>query len=163
MRDTKTAESVGVVLATQNVKPSATLMTRCASPNTTAIWQTSRKLTAHGVTDGTGADPQQSDAVRRSLARYRVMAYVVGVGLIVLVFVGVPLQYGAGVPQVAEIVGPIHGAMYVVYLASAVDLAVRAGLRTRQLAAIVAAGFVPFLAFVVERRITRSTAAAIAP
>jgi len=82
------------------------------------------------------------------------MAYVVGIGLIVLVGVGVPLQYSAGVPQVAEIVGPIHGAMYIVYLGTAVDLARRGRLATGQLAAIALAGFVPFLAFLVEHRIT---------
>jgi integral membrane protein len=86
------------------------------------------------------------------------MPYVVGAGLIFLVFVGVPLQYGAAIPQVAEFVGPVHGAMYVVYLATAVGLAVRANLPTRQLVAVVVAGFVPFAAFVVERRITRSLA-----
>ncbi len=83
------------------------------------------------------------------------MAYVVGIGLIVLVFVGVPLQYGAGVPQVAQIVGPVHGAMYVVYLVAAVDLARRGQLMTRQLAMIVLAGFVPFVAFVVERKVAK--------
>lgn len=106
---------------------------------------------------GPGATDQARSVigVRAALKRYQVMAYVVGVGLIVLVFVGVPLQYGAGIPQVAEVVGPIHGAMYIVYLVASVDLARRGQLATRQLAMIVLAGFVPLIAFVVERRITR--------
>jgi integral membrane protein len=109
------------------------------------------------VTEQTGADDLQADpGVRAALRRYRYLAYVVGVGLLVLVFVGVPLQYGANVPQVAEVVGPIHGALYIVYLATAVDLARRSDLTTRQLFAIVLAGFVPFVAFVVERRISAS-------
>jgi len=83
-----------------------------------------------------------------------VMAYIVGTGLIILVFAAVPLQYGANLPQLAEIVGPIHGAMYIIYLASAVDLARREGLTTRQLVMIFLAGFVPFVAFVVERKVT---------
>jgi integral membrane protein len=93
-------------------------------------------------------------SVRQALLRYRVMAYIVGTGLIILVFAAVPLQYGAGLPQLAEIVGPIHGAMYIVYLASAVDLARREGLTSRQLLMIFLAGFVPFVAFVVERKVT---------
>jgi integral membrane protein len=44
--------------------------------------------------------------------------------------------------------------MYIVYLAISVDLARRGQLVTRQLAMIVIAGFVPFVAFIVERRIT---------
>jgi integral membrane protein len=114
----------------------------------------------------TGPDPTEEaiePTTRSALARYRVMAYIVGVGLLVLVLVGVPLQYGAGLPQVAEIVGPIHGVMYIVYLAAAVDLTRRANLRTRQLASIVLAGFLPFFAFFVERRITASVVGPSSP
>jgi integral membrane protein len=90
-----------------------------------------------------------------ALVRYRVMAYVVGIGLLILVFVGVPLQYAAGEPQVAAIVGPIHGFLYIVYLVTAVDLARRARFTLWQLVGMVAAGFLPFLAFFVEHRVVR--------
>jgi integral membrane protein len=83
------------------------------------------------------------------------MAYIVGVGLIILVFIGVPLQYGADIPQVAQIVGPIHGFLYIVYLVAAADLARRARFTLWQLAAMVGAGFIPFLAFIVEARVAR--------
>ncbi len=90
-----------------------------------------------------------------ALTRYKVMAYIVGVGLLILVFIGVPLQYGAGLPQVAEIVGPIHGFLYIVYLLAALDLARRARFTLLQMIAMVAAGFLPFLAFIVERNVAR--------
>jgi integral membrane protein len=108
------------------------------------------------VTDPLVAADDQ-DAVRgarAALRRYRFMAYVVGTGLLILVFVGVPLQYGAGLPQLAQVVGIVHGAMYIVYLMAAVDLSRRGGLNLRQLAMMVLAGFVPFVAFVVERKVT---------
>jgi integral membrane protein len=89
-----------------------------------------------------------------ALTRYRAMAYVVGTGLATLVFVGIPLQYGAGLPQVDEVVGPIHGFLYIVYLLVAVDLARRARFTLLQMAAMIGAGFVPLLAFVIERRVT---------
>ena len=102
-------------------------------------------------------DPEQGLA--GAIARYRIMAYVVGVGLLILVFVGVPLQYGAGVPQVAEIVGPIHGFLYIVYLLAALDLARRARFTLLQMAAMVGAGFLPFLAFIIEHRVVTRLAA----
>ncbi len=83
------------------------------------------------------------------------MAYVVGVGLLILVLVGVPLQYAAGEPGVVKVVGPIHGFLYIVYLITALDLARRHRWRIGRLAALVLAGFLPFLAFVIERRVTR--------
>ncbi len=93
--------------------------------------------------------------MRGALLRYRVMAVIVGIGLIVLVFVGIPLQYGAGKPGVVAVVGPIHGFLYIVYLAAALDLARRARFTLWQMAAMVGAGFIPFLAFVIEHRVTK--------
>jgi integral membrane protein len=93
------------------------------------------------------------DPISGAVLRYRVMAYVVGVGLVVLVFIGVPLQYAANAPGVVRVVGPIHGALYIVYLLAAADLARRARFGLLQLAAMVAAGFVPLLAFVMERNV----------
>jgi len=82
------------------------------------------------------------------------MAYLVGAGLLVLVGVGVPLQYAASKPAVVSVVGPIHGFLYIVYLLSVADLARRFRVGLGSVIALVAAGFVPFLAFVVERRMT---------
>ncbi len=93
--------------------------------------------------------------LRRALARYRVMAYVVGTMLVLLVFVAIPLQYGANIPQVAVVVAPIHGYLYIVYLVTGADLARRAHWRLGRIILVVAAGFVPFVAFIVEHRVTR--------
>ncbi|MGH9088832.1 MAG: DUF3817 domain-containing protein [Acidimicrobiales bacterium] len=88
-----------------------------------------------------------------AIVRYRVMAYVVGVGLLVLVVLGVPLQYGATVPQIDNVVGPIHGFLYIVYLLTAVDLARRARFTLPQMVAMIAAGFLPLMAFIIEHRV----------
>ncbi len=107
------------------------------------------------VNRGLGAPRLTSSTLEGALLRYRVMANVVGVLLLVLVFVAVPLQYGAGHPGPAGVIGVVHGTAYIVYLVSAYDLGRRARWRLRRLVAPVFAGFVPFLAFVVERRTTR--------
>jgi integral membrane protein len=100
--------------------------------------------------------------MKAALLRYRVMAFIVGVGLLILVFIGVPLKYAAGVPQVEQVVGPLHGFLYIVYLFTAVDLARRARFTLWQMAAMVGAGFIPFLAFVVEARVARRVAPLLA-
>lgn len=91
--------------------------------------------------------------IEAALLRYRVMAYLVGVGLASLVFIGVPLQFAAGIPQLDSIVGPIHGFLYIVYLIMALDLARRARFTFLQMIAMVGAGFIPLLAFVIEHRV----------
>ena len=90
-----------------------------------------------------------------ALVRYRIMAFVVGTGLVLLVFVGMPLQFLAHQKLVVEVVGTLHGYLYLLYLVMAADLARRAHWRIGRIIAVVAAGFVPFLAFVVEHRVYR--------
>jgi integral membrane protein len=90
-----------------------------------------------------------------ALVRYRVMTFIVGSALIILVFVGVPLQLWAHVDLVAKVEGTIHGYLYLVYLFTAADVARRAHWRLGRIVAVVLSGFVPFLAFVVEHRVYR--------
>ena len=61
--------------------------------------------------------------VPAALTRYRVMAYVVGTLLLVLVLVAMPLKYFADMPGPVAVVGTGHGFLYAVYLLSAFDLA----------------------------------------
>lgn len=109
---------------------------------------------------GTGS--RSVKALSGALLRYRIMAFTVGVGLVVLVFVGMPLQFAAHDKAVVEVVGPFHGFLYIVYLATALDLARRGNWSLWQLAGAVAAGFVPGLAFVVEHFVTRRVRGQIA-
>ncbi len=90
-----------------------------------------------------------------ALLRFRVLAYAVGVLLVVLVLVGVPLRYLAGIPEVSRTVSPVHGLVFVVYLVTLVDLARRVGWGVKRVLLLALCGVVPFLSFVVERRVTR--------
>ena len=89
-----------------------------------------------------------------ALTRYRVMAYVTGVLLLVLVFVAMPLKYFADAPTMVAIVGPMHGFLYMVYLVTAFDLAVRARWRFVRTILVLLAGTVPGMSFVAERKVT---------
>ncbi len=94
-----------------------------------------------------------------ALLRYRVIAIVVGVGLIVLVLVGMPLKYIYDNASVVSIVGPAHGALYVLYLIAGFELSQRARWSWRGTIAVLLAGTIPFLSFVAERVVTRKVRA----
>jgi integral membrane protein len=96
--------------------------------------------------------------VSGALARFRVMAVLVGIGLIVLFFVAVPLRYLAGHPEFSEFFSPIHGLLYMVYLGTVLDLSRRAGWSLLRTVGVMLAGTVPFLSFVVERRVAEDVA-----
>ena len=95
-------------------------------------------------------------ALHGAVLRYRVMAFIVGTALLVLTAI-VILQYGfdlrSQMKTPEKIVAPIHGYLYLVYLAAAADLARRARWRIGRIVLVVCSGFVPFLAFIVEHRV----------
>lgn len=93
--------------------------------------------------------------MRGALQRYRVIANVVGVVLVVFILIAVPLRYLGGEPRLSETISPIHGFLYMVYLGLTVDLARRVGWSVWHTLGVMLAGTVPFLSFVVERRTTR--------
>ncbi len=88
-----------------------------------------------------------------ALIRYRVMAFIVGTALICLFIVVIFQAFGAKVKLAEEIVAPIHGYLYLIYLVTAADLARRAHWRLGRILMVVAAGFVPTLAFIIEHRV----------
>jgi integral membrane protein len=92
-----------------------------------------------------------------AVLRYRVMAFTTGVLIIVLCFVGIPLQYASHHPAVDEYVGQVHGFLYIVYMIMAFLLALKLRMRVLswQTFLLLLAGTVPVMTFVVERWITR--------
>ena len=92
-------------------------------------------------------------AIQRAVRRYRVMAYVTGTVLIVLCFLGIPLQV-AGHPVVANDVGVVHGILYIIYLVFAWRLSRLLRLANKPTVIMLLAGTVPVMTFIVERWIT---------
>jgi integral membrane protein len=96
--------------------------------------------------------------MKGSLARFRFMAYLTGVGLLVLTL-GVILKYLAGAPTLVAIVGPIHGVFYMAYLVFAFDLSLKSKWQPLYTLMVLLAGTIPFLSFVAERKVTHRVTA----
>lgn len=89
------------------------------------------------------------------LTRYRVMAYVTAVMLLIL-STSMVFKYGFDTgEQVTLVVSQIHGLLYIVYLIFAFDLGQKARWPFAKLLWVLLSGTIPFVAFFVERRITR--------
>lgn len=93
------------------------------------------------------------------LGRYRIMAYVVGMMLIFVFLFGHVghaslVGYHTSV-SVEDVIGPVHGALYIIYLLTVLMLWLRYRLPLVTLALMIAAGWLPFTAFVGERAVVR--------
>ncbi len=90
-----------------------------------------------------------------ALPFYRVMAYITGVCLLLLC-VAMVLRYGpAGDPTMSQIVSPIHGWFYVIYLIATGLLAYQRDWKAARSVVIALAGTVPVASFVAERFVVR--------
>lgn len=93
---------------------------------------------------------------RGVLIRYRIMAYVTAVLLLVLVFVAIPIQIWGHDKTMEAIVGQLHGFLYMVYLVTAFEITVRLRVPLGRMLLVLLAGTVPFGAFFAERSLTRT-------
>ena len=89
--------------------------------------------------------------------RYRIMAFTTGTLLVVLVFIGIPLQLWGHSDTLERIVGTAHGFLFMVYLVTALDIGIRLNwLHPRswlKLGLVMLAGTVPFASFYAEHRV----------
>ena len=92
----------------------------------------------------------QIEPVKKALTRYRVMAYIVGTMLVVLICIAMPLKYIWHDGRLVTIVGIAHGWLYMGLLITAWDLGRRVFWSLRNLILIALAGTIPFLSFVAE-------------
>ncbi|MEV5047218.1 DUF3817 domain-containing protein [Streptomyces griseoincarnatus] len=98
------------------------------------------------------------------LTRYRVMAYITAV-LLVLLTVGVigkRLLDLDGFDSFVTVVGIAHGWLYVLYLIFAFDLGSKMKMPVGRQLWVLLAGTIPTAAFFVERRVTREAEPLIA-
>ncbi len=101
-----------------------------------------------------GAGRQLALAVRA----YRALAYLTGTVLIILCFVGIPLQVFADNLVIVKYVGTAHGILYIGYVVVAFWMTrmVRMKIASPGTVIVLLAGTVPVLTFVVERWVTRT-------
>lgn len=118
------------------------------------------------MTDGTtAAASTKNEKTAASLRRYRVMAYITGVFLLILcveMIIRYALQAPNSVVRWIAWIPYVHGWIYVLYLVTVVDLWGKVRWGFKRLAALVFAGVVPVLSFVVEAKVHREVSERLA-
>lgn len=100
------------------------------------------------------------EAARKALTFFKVMALIVGVGLLVLVLEMV-LRYGFDNHALDWWPQP-HGFIYMVYLVASANLGFKVGWSLGKMVLVMLAGVVPFLSFWAERKVAAETEARLA-
>jgi integral membrane protein len=90
--------------------------------------------------------------VRLNVTLYRVMAYVTGVVLIVLCLFAIAQAF-TNDSAIVNVIGTIHGLLYIVYLGVSYPLTRRLRLSVWPTVGVLLAGTIPVMTFIVEHRI----------
>ncbi|MCX4789445.1 MULTISPECIES: DUF3817 domain-containing protein [unclassified Streptomyces] len=96
------------------------------------------------------------------LTRYRVMAYVTAVMLLILCLCMI-FKYGFDMGKdLTLVVSQIHGVLYIIYLIFAFDLGSKAKWPVGKLLWVLISGTIPTAAFFVERKVVREVGPLVA-
>lgn len=103
---------------------------------------------------------ERKRSILAALNRFRVMAWIAGVGLLLLCL-DMYLRYVQDVTTILDVVPRIHGFVYMIYLVTVFDLSFRMRWPLSKGVLVCLAGTVPFLSFVAEHRINSQTRATL--
>lgn len=99
------------------------------------------------------------EKIRGALLRYRTLAYITGVWLLVLcgemVYKYLLISDSHSAPHWLFYIGQVHGIFYMIYLVFTIDLGIKARWKPATTALTCLAGTIPFLSFVFEHWRTR--------
>jgi integral membrane protein len=87
------------------------------------------------------------------LDTFRDLSLVEGLSLITLFFIAMPAKYYLAMPVIVPLVGTTHGLLFLTYLVMSLVVSHQRGWSVLKWLAVLAAGFIPFACFALERRL----------
>lgn len=94
---------------------------------------------------------------KTSIGRLRILAFLEGISLLVLVLIAVPLKYYFGDPSWVKSIGPVHGTLFLLFVFNALRTGVEQNWKFRETTwKVLAACLIPFGTFYLDYKILRN-------
>lgn len=95
---------------------------------------------------------------RSQIGRLRIIGYLEGISLLLLLFIGVPLKYYWQDPTLVKAIGPIHGALFLWFIFSTLSVAVEQQWKFRDTTwKVLVACMIPFGTFYIDKSLLRKS------
>ncbi len=92
--------------------------------------------------------------LKTNIGRLRILAFLEGVSLLVLVFITVPLKYFFHNPVGSKIIGPIHGALFILFIFNTLSVGIQQNWKFKTTTwKVILACFIPFGTFYIDKKI----------
>lgn len=83
---------------------------------------------------------------------FRIIAFLEGVSLLVLLLIAMPLKYFFDRPEYVQVIGMAHGVLFVVYILLAITIKFTQQWEWKKLGIVSIASVVPFGTFYIEKK-----------
>ncbi|WP_439879903.1 DUF3817 domain-containing protein [Pontibacter sp. MBLB2868] len=93
--------------------------------------------------------------MKTPLSRFRTIGYYEGISYLFLLGVAMPVKYILGVPELVKYTGWAHGVLFILYIASLLQVALVYRWSVLKVAAGVVASLLPFGPFVLDKKLLR--------
>lgn len=91
-----------------------------------------------------------------TIGRLRLLAFLEGVSLLILVFICVPVKYMLGDPVYVQAVGPVHGILFILFVINAFGVGTEYGWNFKTTTwKVLLASFIPFGTFYIDAKILK--------
>jgi integral membrane protein len=91
---------------------------------------------------------------KTNIGRLRILAFLEGISLLILVFITVPMKYFFHNPVGSKIIGPIHGALFLLFLFNTLSVGIEHNWKFKTTTwKVILACFIPFGTFYIDKKI----------
>jgi len=91
---------------------------------------------------------------KTKIGRLRILAFLEGISLLILVFIAVPMKYYFDNPGLSKTLGPVHGAIFLLFLFNTLSVGVEQNWKFKTTTwKIILACFIPFGTFYIDSKI----------
>jgi len=91
---------------------------------------------------------------KTNIGRLRIIGFLEGISLLILLFVAVPMKYCFGNQSLTKTLGPIHGAIFLLFLFNALNVGVEQHWKFKATTwRVILACFIPFGTFYIDSKI----------
>lgn len=93
---------------------------------------------------------------KTNTGRLRIIGFLEGISLLVLIFIAMPLKYAAHNPEMVKALGPVHGALFLLFIFNALSVGVSQGWKFKNTTwKVLLACIIPFGTFYIDHKILR--------
>lgn len=93
---------------------------------------------------------------KTNLGRLRIIGFFEGISLLILIFIAVPMKYFGNNPTLVKTMGPIHGALFLLFIFNALSVGVDQKWKFSETTwKVLLACIIPFGTFYVDHKILK--------